>query len=80
MEVSVLQSEEQDIKERGRFLSEREDEILDAFDNAESRGGGEVLVDEGLLATIPAAELIADEWLQFSFDPSEIPLAPFDSS
>ena len=61
-------------------MSKREDEIFNAFNNAKSRSSGEVLVDEGLLATIPAAELIADEWLQFSFNPSEIPLTPFNSS
>ncbi len=79
-DVSILQSEEAELRERARFLSEREDELLDAFDHAEARGGGELSVDKGLDVVVPNSEHVLDEWLQFTFDSSEIPSTPFGSS
>ena len=77
-EVSVLQDEEAEFKERARFLSEREDDLLDAFESVESRGGGVERLDPGLEAVIPNSEMVLDEWLQFSgsdfFGTSEVPV------
>ena len=76
-EVSILQSEEIELQEKGRFMSENEDRVLDAFDAVESRGGGSELVDKSLEAVIPNSEMVLDEWLQFAdsdfFGTAEVP-------
>lgn len=64
-EISVLQSEEVEVQEKARFISEREDEVLDAFENVESRGGGVEHVDSSLDVIIPNSDTALDEWLQF---------------
>lgn len=64
-QVSLLQDEELNVQERARFLSDREVDLLDAFANPESRGGGTVILDSSLEAVVPGADMVADEWLQF---------------
>ena len=63
-EASLLQSEEADLQERARFLSRQEEQLLDAFDNVEDRGGGSERVDPSLEAVLPASEGAMDEWLR----------------
>ena len=65
-------------------MSKREDQLLDAFDNFELRGGSVERLDKTLEAVILNLEMVLDEQLQFTssdfFSNVEVPRVNFLNS